>query len=396
MTSHTSRPLASGLVALAAAGALLCTATPALAQSAHSTVSSSTSATTSVAAAATVRGEVSDELVAGEQLLAGQYIASDGSGGGSTFRMQDDGNAVVYDEVGHPLFSTGTSGRGNRLVLQEDGNVVIYSSADRPLWSTGTDNEPGSHLVVQGDSNLVLYREDDTPAWASSVGRALPEPPFDTLNVDEPLLRGHQLTSENGLFRAVMQRDGNLVGYGPDGVVWNTGTRGEANELLVSEDGYAVIVGADGGIKWAADTEGAASSILLDDNGVLSISDEDYDVLWTSQSGLPGSSMYAPNTLAVDDHLRSDDGRYRAVMQADGNFVVYGPTGADWWTGTSGVDSSFEFSEDGTARIVAGDGSVVWTATPAAGGTAPYRFVLQSDGNLVEYDSEDRPVWSLR
>jgi hypothetical protein len=388
MTAHTTpRPLASGLVALVATGALLFSATPALAQGGLSTASSSISAA--------ARASAPDALNPGQQLVAGQSIASSQSGGGYTFRMQDDGNAVVYDEVGRALFSTGTSGRGNRLVMQEDGNVVIYSFDGRPLWSTGTDNEPDAHLVMQSDGNLVLYREDDSPAWASDNNSRIPEPPFSTLYDDEVLYRGHQLTSPNGLFRAVMQRDGNLVGYGPDGVVWSTGTVGTDNQLLVSDDGYAVIIGADGGIVWAADTEGPATSIALDDSGVLNVLDEDDAVLWTSRSGLPGAQLYAPNTLEVDDHLRSDDGAYRAVMQADGNFVVYGPTGAIWQTATSGVESSFQFSEDGTAQVVAGNGAVTWTATPAAG-AAPFHFVMQGDGNLVEYDAHHHAVWSSR
>ncbi|ROP57868.1 MULTISPECIES: hypothetical protein [unclassified Rathayibacter] len=387
MTPHTSpRPLASGLVALVATGALLFSATPALAQGGLSTASSSVSA---------ARASAPDALNPGQQLLAGQSIASSQSGGGYTFRMQDDGNAVVYDEVGHAVFDAGTSGRGNRLVMQEDGNVVIYSADGRALWSTGTDNETDASLIIQADGNLVVYREDGSPAWASSVNRRIPQPPFSTLYVDDALSRGHQLTSPNGLFRAVMQRDGNLVGYGPDGVVWNTGTVGTDNQLLVSDDGYAVIIGADGGIRWAADTGGVANSLTLDDRGVLTALDEDGAVLWTSQSGLPGAQMYAPNTLASDGLLRSDDGRYRAVMQGDGNFVVYGPTGAVWQTGTSGVESSFEFSKDGTAQVVAGSGAVTWTATPA-GGTAPFRLVMQSDGNLVEYDAHHHAVWSSR
>ena len=394
MTPPTSpRPLASGLVALVATGALLLTGTPALAQTPHSAVSANVSPEVTDPPV-TPREFATDSLGSGDELLTGDSITSEN--GEYTFRMQGDGNAVVYDQVDHALFSTGTTGRGNRLVLQDDGNVVVYSDQNRPLWSTGTDDEPDPVLIIQNDGNLVLYREDDTPAWASSVNRTIPEPPFSTLTTDEPLLRGHQLTSENGLFRAVMQRDGNLVGYGPDGVVWNTGTRGNGNELLVTDDGYLVMYAADGSIPWAADAEGTATSVTLEDNGVLTVLDEDEDVLWTSQSGLPGSSMYAPNTLAVDDHLRSDDGTYRAVLQGDGNFVVYGPTGAIWSTATSGSDTSLAFSKAGVLQVQAGNGDVLWTAQPAAGAVGPYRHVMQSDGNLVEYDGHHRAVWSSR
>ena len=85
-----------------------------------------------------------------------------------------------------------------------------------------------------------------------------------------------------------------------------------------------------------------------------------------------------------------------AVVQADGNVVVYGPTGPVWQTRTAGVDSSLEFSKDGTVRVVTGSGAVAWTAKPAAGAVGPYRLVMQTDGNLVEYDGHHRAVWSNR
>ncbi|MCJ1673051.1 MULTISPECIES: hypothetical protein [unclassified Rathayibacter] len=260
MTPHTSpRSLASGLVALVATGAPLFSATSALAQGGLSAAPSSVSA-------AAARASSSDALKPGQQLLAGQSIASSPSGGGYTFRMQDDGNAVTYDAAGHAVFSTGTTGRGNHLVLQEDGNVVIYSVDGRPLWSTGTDEDPPSHLVIQGDGNLVLYRAylyfsvspETSPAWASSVNGRIAEPPFSTLLQLDVLGGGHQLTSPNGLFRAVMQRDGNLVGYCPGGVVWNTGTRGIDNWLAVRPDSVTV-ERKDGTRKWVAET-GAGST----------------------------------------------------------------------------------------------------------------------------------------
>ena len=45
------------------------------------------------------RASAPDALNPGQQLLAGQSIASSQSGGGYTLRMQDDGNAVVLEWV---------------------------------------------------------------------------------------------------------------------------------------------------------------------------------------------------------------------------------------------------------------------------------------------------------
>jgi hypothetical protein len=53
--------------------------------------------------------------------------------------MQADGNFVIYDDSGTPIWHTGTPGSsGAYLVVQNDGNVVIYSAGGGVLWNTGT------------------------------------------------------------------------------------------------------------------------------------------------------------------------------------------------------------------------------------------------------------------
>ena len=408
--THTSpsRPRAAGLVALVAAGALLLGATPALAQDAAPDSPSSTRWSPNTPALIPWPKDVPypdyrqyyNAALPSEQVISTDFLAS-GIPEDYTFTMQDDGNAVLRTMDGTVLFDTGTFNVDpgptykNRLVMQPDGNLVVYSPDERPLWSSGTDDEPGAHLVLGEDGDLVLYRQNGTPAWSAAAGR-IAEPPTATLAAGGTLLYGHQLTSENGLFRAVLQRDGNLVGYGPSGVVWSTGTRGLGNRLALQNDGNVVVYGADGSVRWATGTSGEGSTLALDDSGGLKVVSSDGDIQWDSQAALPGSVAYAPNYLDADSLLRSDDGAYRAVMQADGNFVVYGPTGAVWWTGTSGIDSSFEISENGVAQVVAGNGAVTWRETPTAGAVGPFRFVMQNDGNLVEYDGQGRAVWHSR
>jgi hypothetical protein len=53
--------------------------------------------------------------------------------------MQMDGNLVVYDAGGTPIWASGTNGySGAWLIVQDDGNVVIYSASGAPLWASGT------------------------------------------------------------------------------------------------------------------------------------------------------------------------------------------------------------------------------------------------------------------
>jgi hypothetical protein len=49
--------------------------------------------------------------------------------------MQTDGNLVVYNANGGPVFHTWTFGNpGAYLAIQDDGNLVVYSSGGAVLW----------------------------------------------------------------------------------------------------------------------------------------------------------------------------------------------------------------------------------------------------------------------
>ena len=73
-------------------------------------------------------------------------------------------------------------------------------------------------------------------------------------------------------------------------------------------------------------------------------------------------SLTVVEPLTTGQSLQSLDGRYTALLQPDGNFVVYGPDGPVWATNTVGRTGS--------------------------------RLVLQSDGNVVLYGVVNQPVWS--
>jgi hypothetical protein len=117
------------------------------------------------------------------------------------------------------------------------------------------------------------------------VSPARAEAAVSTLQPGQSLANDTSLWSPNGRFRLTMQKDGNLVAYGPTGAVWATGTNGPGRYLVMQSDGNAVIY-AGGQALW-----------------------------WSGTHGLPGS---------------------RLVMQDDANVVVYGPSGHPWWSRSTG------------------------------------------------------------
>ncbi|GIG29758.1 hypothetical protein [Cellulomonas marina] len=214
-------------------------------------------ATLAVAAPAATAAPPGPELLAGETLSAGQSLsATYAEEPEATFElaMQTDGNLVLYVKAAGAelaLWSSGTEGHpGARLVQQGDGNAVVYTADGRALWQSGTFDRAGARLVVQGDGNVVVYA-GTTPTWQSGtyLVRSLLVP-------GEGLLPGEDLVSYDRQYRVVMQEDGNLVGYTPEGrAYWHTGTAGHPGAALVlQEDGNLVVYAADGSALWSSGT----------------------------------------------------------------------------------------------------------------------------------------------
>jgi hypothetical protein len=116
-----------------------------------------------------------------------------------------------------------------------------------------------------------------------------------------------------------------------------------------------------------------------------------YTVVHFDTSGT--SSVLGTNqTLNVGQSITSSDGRYRVVMQGDGNLVLYSINRALWSSNTAGKP---------VVRVVMqGDGNLVlydvqnkpyWSSGTAGKGSS--NLIMQGDGNLVIYDGGGRPTW---
>ncbi len=123
--------------------------------------------------------------------------------------------------------------------------------------------------------------------------------------------------------------------------------------------------------------------------------------------GVPGTVKDAaaaaePDTLAPGQGLRAGSGLtavgggYRFVMQGDGNLVEYASNGTPRWsTGTWGnAGASLQFQSDGNIVLYSAAGRPIW-ATGTYGAAPATRLVMQGDGNPVAYAASGRAVWVL-
>jgi len=102
-------------------------------------------------------------------------------------------------------------------------------------------------------------------------------------------------------------------------------------------------------------------------------------------------------------HLKSANGYYYAVVEPDGNFLVYATT--HWhsknvlWqskTGGKGKGPGFnvEVQEDGNLVRYDGHRNHHWSTDTNGKGAPGRRLALQDDGNLVLYDGAGKALWA--
>jgi hypothetical protein len=93
--------------------------------------------------------------------------------------MQADGNLVLYNgafTVANALWATGTwtlppEYRPTHADMQNDGHFVLYNDAMIPGWGSGVwgPQFAGARLVMQDDGDLVIYLPDGTKIWHSGT-----------------------------------------------------------------------------------------------------------------------------------------------------------------------------------------------------------------------------------
>ncbi|MBN9611868.1 MAG: hypothetical protein J0H64_00085 [Actinobacteria bacterium] len=180
-------------------------------------------------------------------------------------------------------------------------------------------------------------------------------------------------------------------------MIWSSGTAGNSGASFVAQDdGNLVIYSSQGAAKWSSQTNPASETVLtMQNDGNLVLYSRGGLPLWASMGGKTGikqDSLPAGAVLSVGKSLYSQDGKYFAVMQADGNFVKYSSlAGAQWASNTSGSGANaVTMQGDGNLVVYAGSAPKWSSGTTGRQNAA---LVLQNDGNLVVY-SDNSPIWA--
>jgi hypothetical protein len=219
------------------------------------------------------------------------------------------------------------------------------------------------------------------------------------LSVGDELHRNQALLSPNGEFALVVDDRGDVTVEGPVGTVWAAPRSGGAT-LVMQGDGNLVDYNDwDGRPTWASGTGVPGSVAVMQDDGNLVIYAPGGRAVWASKSerqvlGWSDDRLMTGQRLNPGESLTSPSGSWQALLQNDGNLVVYGPSGASWASGTAGQPGNLTMQGDGNVVLYEWNQQALWhTHTADRSGAL---LVLGDDGNLVLYRPDGTALWSSR
>ncbi|MDE2594416.1 MAG: hypothetical protein KGL57_09270, partial [Burkholderiales bacterium] len=206
---------------------------------------------------------------------------------------------------------------------------------------------------------------------------------------------GQSIPSANGRYQLIYQTDGNLELYSGSSPLWASGTLGRGVGTAVMQgDGNLVIYNASQQPLWASGTSGnPGSTLAVQDDGNVVIYRSDHVPLWATNTVQHPPTLSVGEALQAGQAITSANGRYQLIYQTDGNLVLYAGSAPLWASGTWGRGV-------GTA-VMQGDGNlVIYNASHqplwASGtfGNAGSSLVVQDDGNVVIYRPNHTPLWA--
>ncbi len=113
----------------------------------------------------------------------------------------------------------------------------------------------------------------------------------DRLNAGEALFPGQHLLSQNRYYTFSLQRDGNMVLRKAENlkshkkhILWNSGTTGGANKLLMQQDGNLVLY-HNGHAKWSTGTNGHPGAyFVMQNDGNAVVYSRNNQPLWSTNT----------------------------------------------------------------------------------------------------------------
>jgi GH25 family lysozyme M1 (1,4-beta-N-acetylmuramidase) len=307
------------------------------------------------------------------------------------------GLSFFQDTLGNPNFSSYPL-----FIADYDGQNCPYIPTSWPDWKfwqyDDNDSVPGIPGNVDGD--LFNGTLADLQALGGGPPPAIPPLPTGcgNIQVGYGLHQGTELLSCDGRFALAMQTDGNLVLYSYGVPMWATGSNGRGDVAVMQRDGDFVLYDFHSVALFTTATSGNAGAFLaLQNDGNLVIYDNNKPLWASNTDGIPPAplgcgAIQVGHGLGPGEGVKSCDGRFNFVMQGDGNLVLYQGTSPLWASNTVGKGGRTAVMQaDGNFVVYALGNAPRWASN--TNGNPGASLVVQNDGNVVIYDS-GKPIWA--
>ncbi len=188
-----------------------------------------------------------------------------------TFRTATDSDAAnlttatAWDPVKDQVLSTTDPTGLMSTTLYDNDNRVTDQYGPAPAAWFGSDRKPTTSYVNQVPHSQSGYDESITGPAVTYMAVNAPAA-NDTLANNQTMTPGQSRQSADHRFTFAYQTDGNLVLYGPNGVMWASNTGGRATTYLVMQTDGNLVLYNGGTPVWASNTGGGNTAHLAVQN----------------------------------------------------------------------------------------------------------------------------------
>lgn len=211
------------------------------------------------------------------------------------------------------------------------------------------------------------------------------------------------LLSQDGQSTLSIEKAGHLVLRSNFAITWLTSKNNTTgNKLIMQPDGNLVLYDSLMKPLWNTETFGNPGSWLaLQPDGNLVLYSATNVPLWATYTvQIPNHTSTVINyvdggaIILPFQNMNTPSLSRNLLLQSDGNLVLYDSKNkALWSAGTHGRKASFAaFQTDGNLVVYNADHIPLWNSRTA--GNPGSRLVLQDDGNLVIYNRDEHPLWA--
>ncbi len=300
----------------------------------------------------------------------------------------NDRTSIFYDETW--LTSKRAASITNDVV--RSGETTTIDFILKAPTETGSYKEY-FNMVAEGKTwlnDIGMYYDINVVSPASPMATI-----DNVLASGEDLKINNRIMSQDTQSILAFQPDGNLVVYSNfTAPIWSSMSAGkDGKSLVMQEDGNLVIYSSTNVPIWNSGTGGnAGARLVLQTDGNLVIYSSTNVPIWSINfTQVPDHLSYVntelhPSALYPNQSLETANRKYKFVLQTDSNLVLYSNSQPIWNSGTSGRNAAYlVLQPDGNLVLYDANGFALWHTNTFKGGIS--KLAIQPDGNLVLYNS---------